>query len=90
MKKRSSLKGNQGGQVIIEYILMMVVVLTLSFMVQKFLKDSGYLRKMVFDPWGRLNGMVQCGVWNPCGVEVAKGGLHPNTGERVLSYDPSN
>lgn len=83
-------RSSQSGQVVVEYILMMVVVLTLSFMVQKFLKDKGFVKSLVFEPWGRLNGMVQCGVWNPCGVEVAKGGLHPNGAERVLSYDPSN
>lgn len=90
MRKTRSIRGNQGGQVIVEYILMMVVVLTLSFMVQNFLKEKGFLKNLVFEPWARLNGMVQCGVWNPCGVEVAKGGLHPNAAERVLSYDPKN
>ena len=79
---------NQQGQVIIEYILMMIVMLTLSFMIQNFLRESEFIKSFTFSPWGRLNGMIQCGTWNPCGVEVAAPGLHPNTAERVLSLDP--
>lgn len=87
MRQHSSLR-NQRGQVIIEYILMMVVMLTLSFMIQKFLKSSEFIQKLSIQPWGRLDGMIQCGVWKPCGVETKAPGMHPNTKERVLSLDP--
>lgn len=81
---------NQRGQIIIEYILMMVVMLTVSFMLQKWAKDKNFIQAFAFQPWGRLNGMIQCGTWSPCGVEEKKPGLHPNTKERILSLDPKD
>jgi len=90
MKRNFSRAGNQGGQVIIEYILMMVVVLTMSFLLQKWLRDTAFIQNFTIQPWGRLNGMIQCGAWSPCGVELKKKGLHPNAAERVLSLEPSN
>lgn len=88
MKRRCRNRNSQGGQVILEYILMMVVVLTMSFMMKNWLESKKFIQKFTLDPWARLNGMVQCGVWAPCGVESPAGGLHPNTRERILSYDP--
>lgn len=89
MKHPSRLK-NQGGQVIVEYVLLMVVMLGIGMLVQKGLKDANLFQSFAFEPWQRLNGMAQCGTWSPCGVEVKKGGLHPNTKERVLSLDSSS
>lgn len=77
---------NQKGQVIIEYILVMVVMLTVSFMLQKFLKESAFAQNFTVKPWARLNGMVQCGVWSPCGIEHGKPKLHANG--RLLSLKP--
>ncbi len=90
MKRHSPFKTlkNQSGQIIIEYVLLMVVVLTGSFMVQKFLKDKKFIQNFTFEPWGKLNGMIQCGTWSKCGVESPTAGQHPNSKERVLSLKP--
>ena len=88
--KPSLLNSNQSGQAILEYILMLVVVLMLGMMVRNSLQKTKFIQNFVFQPWGRLNGMVQCGTWSPCGVDTPTPGLHPNTRERVLSYDPKN
>jgi hypothetical protein len=77
---------NQKGQVIIEYILMMVVMLTASFALQKWLKESAFAQNFTVQPWARLNGMVQCGVWSPCGIGHGKPKLHSNG--RLLSLKP--
>jgi hypothetical protein len=87
MKRQGGVK-NQKGQVIVEYILMMVVVFGVGLLFQKFFKDTKIAQKFTIEPWGRLNGMIQCGTWTPCGVDTKAPGLHPNTKERVLSLDP--
>lgn len=81
---------NQGGQVIVEYILMMVVMLTISFMIQKWLTEKQFITNFTVKPWEKLDGMVQCGTWKKCGVESPTAGLHPNSAERVLSLEPTN
>jgi hypothetical protein len=89
MKKPSGLKG-QSGQVIVEYILTLVVVLSISFMLQKWLKDKNFVQNFAFHPWEKLNGMIQCGTWTKCGVETPTPGMHANSKERVLSLDTKN
>lgn len=91
--KSPSLKPNlksQNGQVIIEYVLMMVVMLGVSMLLQKYIGKGNFIQNFTVKPWARLDGMVQCGTWSECGIDVKKGGLHPNSRERVLSLDSAN
>lgn len=85
---KPSRKRRQSGQVIIEYILLMVVLIGVFTAIVDFLKDQGFATKFTQDPWARLNGMIQCGSWVPCGVSTPASGVHPNTANRVLTLDP--
>lgn len=76
---------NQKGQVALEAILLVVVLLGISVFAQNKLKQSGLAAKMVQGPWGKLSGMIECGVWEPC---KGRKGTHPSTRERNLSFDP--
>lgn len=86
-KRRPPQLRNQSGQMIIEYILLMVVLIGVGTALVDFLKDQGFATKFTQDPWAKLNGMIQCGVWAPCGVETPTP-AHPNTEARVLTLDP--
>lgn len=79
---------NQSGQIIIENVLLMVVLLGVASSIVGVLKDNGLATKFTQGPWDRLNGMIQCGAWTPCGVEKPTANVHPNTQNRVLTLDP--
>lgn len=87
---RPSALANQSGQMIIEYILLMVVLIGVGTAIVDFLKDQKFATKFTQDPWEKMNGMIQCGSWSPCGVETPAAGGHPNNQNRVLTLDPKN
>ncbi|PWU13672.1 MAG: hypothetical protein C5B49_14425 [Bdellovibrio sp.] len=76
------------GQVILENILLMVVLLGVASVLVKSLIGAEAATQFTEGPWDMLNGMIQCGVWKPCGIGQPAPALHPNSGNRILSYDP--
>ncbi len=80
---------NHRGQLLVEAVLLSLIFIGLSYTVVTQLKKIEFLQKITVQPWARLQGMIECGVWDPCGIEVKKGGLHPSTTSRVLTLDPS-
>lgn len=83
-----SVTRTQSGQAIVEYILLMVVLFGVFTAIIDFLKDQEFMTKFTQGPWITMNGMIQCGNWQACGVETPVGGVHPNSNTRVLSLDP--
>lgn len=77
---------NQKGQLVIESVLLMVVAVGFSILLISQLKKMDYVKNLTFSPWDRVSGMVQCGVWAPCGISVKNPGKHPSN--RVVSYRP--
>ncbi|MCS6838705.1 MAG: hypothetical protein NZ480_07635 [Bdellovibrionaceae bacterium] len=78
----------QSGQGVVEYVLLLVVVLAMSSLVREYLLRSRFVQNFTLQPWERLNGMIQCGVWQPCGFTQQIPQLHPESVERVLSLKP--
>ena len=84
---------NQNGQALVEGVLLMVVMVGILALVLKFLQGGGdgpVVQQLTQGPWGRLSGMIQCGVWKPCGINnspVAQ--KNPNTRARTLSLKPN-
>jgi hypothetical protein len=76
---------NQRGQVLIEALLLMVLLLGISTLISRQLREREYFQSLVTGPWSRLQGMVECGVWEPC---TGQRGLHPNSNTRNISLDP--
>ena len=72
---------NQGGQLMVEAVLLLALTVSFSVMVTKYLQDSQFAQKLVAKPWSTLSGMIECGVWTGCGIDS-----HPNSHKRVLSY----
>jgi hypothetical protein len=76
---------NQKGQLVLEAILLMVVFMGLSTLLTNYLKENKVAARLVSEPWGKLSGMIECGVWQPC---AGNKGLHPLVRDRVLSLSP--
>lgn len=71
------------GQVILEAVLLMVIMLGLwKFLSNQFI-ESNYMKKMMQDgPWPRLSGMIESGVWEKASSARAQ---HPNNLARAAS-----
>lgn len=76
---------NQRGQILIEAVLLMVLLLGISTLIGRELRQREFFQTLVTGPWARLQGMVECGVWEPC---VGQPGMHPNSNSRNISLDP--
>lgn len=77
---------NSKGQMVVETVLLMVVLLFFMNMFIKFLKKQEVAKSFTSKPWSVLSGMVECGQWKECGAD--KGGVHPNSYTRMLSLSP--
>lgn len=82
------LRQNQKGQIIVESVLIMVLVLAMLTLVSGKLKEMGYVKKLTVDPWARVSGMVECGAWDPCGIGAAAGSKKHHPNNRVVSLRP--
>jgi hypothetical protein len=73
---------SQAGQMITEAILIMVLLMSFTFMAAKFFKDKEIFRQLITGPWSNLAGMIQNGVWAPVGPGSAS---HPNSHGRHIA-----
>lgn len=82
--KRMKRLNNQGGQAMVEMVLLAAMGVFITVMVSNLLRSSNFASNLIAKPWNNLSGMIECGVWAPCGQ--GQKGLHP--GERGLSLRP--
>lgn len=80
---KSSVTHSQSGQVLVENILMMVVLVGITMLFIRGMKSSNFLNAMTRGPWTSLKMMAECGHW-----EGSKGCTHPNLNKRHLTSDP--
>ena len=73
------------GQITIEAVLIMTVMVSVFFAVQKNFKAKDYLATLINGPWGYVQGMVENGVWAPSDEGRTK---HPNNYARRASPEP--
>lgn len=86
-KQRVAVQANQNGQMLLEAILITALMMGLASLGSKFLKDKRVAAQLVSEPWQKLSGMIECGVWRPC--QGARG-LHPQNVDRILSLSPTD
>lgn len=55
----------QGGQMITEAVLIIVLLFGFTFAVATYFKDQEVLRQIITGPWQNLAGLLQNGVWQP-------------------------
>jgi hypothetical protein len=75
---------NQRGQLVVEAILLMTVLLGITMAVSSFLQKNKIAQNLTFDPWSHLSSMIECGSWSSCRTL----GVHPSTADRGLSLKP--
>lgn len=81
LAKKVSVK-SQRGQLVVEAILLMVVLLAIAGLATKYLANSQLAQKLTIEPWGKLAGMIECGSWQQCQGGI---GVHPSSINRTLS-----
>lgn len=75
---------SQKGQLIVEAVLLMVVMLGVTIATAKYFKSEELLKKLVAGPWQSLAGMLQNGVW---GTPEATNSVHPSAHGRHLALE---
>jgi hypothetical protein len=75
---------NQKGQMTMEAVLLLVIIVAMFTLVHRQISDRNMLSSLVRGPWGYVSGMISNGVW--------KGGdtksMHPNVFKRRASPEP--
>ncbi|HWU42237.1 MAG TPA: hypothetical protein VN132_02325 [Bdellovibrio sp.] len=77
---------NRRGQMVIESVLLMIVMLSIFIASVNALRDGQFLAKLIGRPWGQVAGMLECGVWGP--PKTACQSL-PGQPGRSLSLNPN-
>ena len=72
---------NQGGQMIIEAVLIIVLFVSFSALVANYFKKNELVRQMISGPWENLAGMLQNGIWSPAATGAT---IHPNSHNRHI------
>lgn len=75
---------NRSGQIAIEMVLMIALVVGFATFVSSEFKSRGLIAGMISGPWKNLAGMIQNGVWGPSQETME---LHPNSFRRVITPD---
>ncbi len=76
---RPNNKKNNKGQVTVEAVLMVIVVLAVVTLVGDFFKSNEVFKKIVHAPWQSMSGMLQNGTWGP---PSETNFAHPNRGDQ--------
>ncbi len=75
---------NARGQAILESILLVMIAVAVMLVATRSLKNMGYAKSLIQNPWQVLAGMVESGVWKPAAEARA---YHPNVKGRNLSFE---
>lgn len=79
-----NLVNNQKGQLVVEAVLIMVVIVSLYAAFSNWAQGQEFTKKMVSGPWNMLSGMIESGTWNPPAQARAQ---HPNHLRRNISHE---
>ncbi len=74
----------QGGQMITEAVLILVILMMVTFSVAAYFKNNEVVKTLVSGPWQNLAGMLQNGVWGPPNKTSI---VHPNSDGRHITKD---
>lgn len=84
-------KNSQSGQAVVEAVLIIIVLLAMGRTVFSFIREQQLVQKMITQPWSYVSGMIECGVWKPCGLHSGPvPGMHPGSRSRHATLDPQN
>lgn len=81
--RSSQLHSSQKGQVLIEAVLLLTLIIGLWSLFSRTAKQAKWFESMISGPWTTMSGMIENGVWESEKKAQAK---HPNHFTRVVSY----
>lgn len=87
MKNECRSLDNEKGQLVVEAVLLIIVMMGAALLLTSKLREMEFVQGLTSKPWAMLSGMIECGVWKPCGKSSPAAGLHPSTSNRVSSLD---
>ncbi len=75
---------NQNGQIAIEGVLILVLLLSLSIFASRQIKDRNLMGRIISEPWRQISGMMSTGNWKDSQAAMDEN-LHPhvNTMTRI-------
>jgi hypothetical protein len=79
-----NLFSNQKGQIVVEYILLMAILVAIFTFVKTQFQQQQILAKFVSTPWDTLSGVIENGVM---GSPVKTKNMHPNMLYRHASME---
>lgn len=88
------MRSSQRGQILIEYVLLMVLVAGIAIGLTRKLQEAEVLASFVEKPWGAIAGMIEFGSWSDESAASMRrknksgGNLHPSS--RQLSLKPND
>ena len=81
-KSSAAKRNSQKGQVLIEAVLLLVLMVGLWGAFSRYAKQQKWFESVVGGPWQSMRGMIENGVWDEPKKAQAK---HPNNFNRVVS-----
>lgn len=60
---RNQMLQNQKGQLAIEAVLIVVLLLSLSIFASRYIRDQNLMGKIISEPWSQIAGMMATGNW---------------------------
>ncbi len=76
------MKSSQAGQMTVEMVLLLVVVLAIGLVIQRTFVHGEFANKLVSGPWDQVSGMIENGKF---GKPDKTRGFHPGHGSHHLS-----
>lgn len=67
----------------IEAVMLIVVLISFSMVIIRSIRETGVASKMVTEPWKKVAGMAEFGVWAEANDANRK--KHPNTYDRFYT-----
>ena len=74
---------HQRGQMTIEMLLMIIVMLAMGMTLSNFARSQGWVKSLVSGPWKPMQAMIENGVW----IAADSKQYHPHHRRRHGSYD---
>lgn len=77
---------DQQGQLALEAILIIVLLLSLSIFASRYIRDQNLMGKMISEPWQQIAGMMATGNWRPAQSALDEN-LHPHVNTMTREGD---
>lgn len=75
--KHEKIKQNQSGQMALEAVLIVVLLLSLTIFITREIRSRNLIGGMIAEPWRQISGMMSTGNWMD-GQKAMDQNLHPH------------